>query len=52
MVKDRGMVFCLSPLFVPLRAVWGHDADKRDRGVTGWNEIEQWPTAAEDQIWQ
>jgi hypothetical protein len=37
---------------MPSRAVSGHDAGKRDRGASRRNEIDQWPTAAEDQIWQ
>jgi hypothetical protein len=43
----------MSPWFVPFQAVFGHDADKRDSGVTRRNEIQPVaPTAAEDQIWQ
>jgi hypothetical protein len=30
----------MSPLFMPFRAVFGHDADKRDRGVARRTEIQ------------
>jgi hypothetical protein len=52
MMWERSAICCMSPWFVPFQAVFGHDADKRDSGVTRRNEVPAVPAAVEDQIWQ